>query len=262
MRYWNRNLITSTESEPTSSSASGIFDLNSQLIYKSASKWPGTLAGVVTDSLALHVDAGNTNSYSGTGTTWTDLTSNSNDLTLLNGPTYSSTDGGIFDFDGGTDYATTSGSTLSINASQDFSFDAWIKIDDTGLNSIFNIGDYYQSSGFTFYTSQTGARLSVYTNNTLAFGAPSSGYVPTNTWAHVALSRSGSTVTVYLDGASVGTFTHSAALSGQFDLALGKWNGTYYNPLNGKISNARLYIGKALTSAEVTQNYNALSGRF
>ena len=86
--------------------------------------------------------------------------------------------------------------------------------------------------------------------------------VGTNTWKHVALSRSGSTVTVYIDGTSVGTFTHSAALSGQFDLANGKYNGTYYNPLNGKISNARLYIGKALTSAEVNQNYNALSGRF
>ena len=214
---------------------------------------------LVTDSLALHVDAGDTNSYSGTGTTWTDLTSNSNDLTLINGPVYSSTDGGLIDFDGANDRATTSGSTVSINASQDFSFDAWIKIDDTSINSIFNIGDYYQSSGFTFYTASGTTNLSVYTNNALAF---SSSAVGTNTWKHVALSRSGSTVTVYIDGTSVGTFTHSAALSGQFDLANGKYNGTYYNPLNGKISNARLYIGKALTSAEVNQNYNALSGRF
>ena len=263
MRYWNGNLITSTESEPTSSSASGIFDLTSQLIYKSASKWPGVLAGVVTDSLALHVDAGDTNSYSGTGTTWTDLTSNSNDLYLINGPGYSSTDGGIFDFDGANDYATIAGgSTVSISASQDFSFDAWIKIDDATVHSIFNIGDYSLSTGFVFYTSVTGSRLSVYTNNGLAFSAGSSGYVPVNTWKHVALSRSGSTVTVYLDGTSVGTFTHSAALSGQFDLAMSKYGGSYSAPLNGKISNARLYIGKALTSAEVTQNYNALSGRF
>ena len=218
---------------------------------------------VVSTNLEIHVDAGDTNSYSGTGTTWSDLTSNSHDLTLINGPAYSSTDGGIFDFDGANDYATSANSnTVSVSFGQDFSFDAWIKIDDTTTNSIFNIGDYSFSSGFILYTSPTGARLAVWTNNGLAFQAGSSGYVPTNTWKHVALSRSGSTVTVYLDGTSVGTFTHSAALSGQFDLALSKYSGTYSNPLNGKISNARLYIGKALTSAEVNQNYNALSGRF
>jgi len=215
---------------------------------------------IVTDGLVLAVDAANVKSYPGSGTTWSDLTSNSHDLTLINGPSYSSTDGGLIDFDGANDYATTSGSsTVSINASQDFSFDAWIKIDDNGINSIFNIGDYSQSSGFVFYTASTSRNLSVYTNNALAF---SSGAVTLNVWAHVALSRSGSTVTVYLNTSSVGTFTHSAALSGQFDLANSKYGGSYSNEINGKISNARLYVGKALTSAEVTQNYNALKGRY
>ena len=172
----------------------------------------GAAAGpnIVEDGLVLALDAGNTQSYPGSGTTWSDLTSNSHDLTLTNGPTYSSTDGGIFDFDGTDDYATTSGSsTVSINASQDFSFDAWIKIDDGGINSISNIGDYYLSSGFVFYTAITTRNLSVYTNNALAF---SSGAVTLNAWAHVAFSRSGSTVTVYLNTSSVGTFTHSAPL--------------------------------------------------
>jgi hypothetical protein len=218
------------------------------------------IAKIVTDGIALALDAGNIKSYPGSGTTWSDLTSNSHDLTLTNGPTYSSTDGGLIDFDGTDDYATTSGSsTVSINASQDFSFDAWIKLDDNGINSIFNIGDYSLSSGFVLYTASTSRNLSVYTANALAF---SSGAVTVNAWAHVALSRSGSTVTVYLNTSSVGTFTHSAALSGQFDLANSKYGGSYSNAINGKISNARLYIGKALTSAEVTQNYNAIKGRY
>ena len=222
----------------------------------------GGSSGVVTDSLALHVDAGDTNSYSGTGTTWSDLTSNSNDLFLINGPTYSSTDGGIFDFDGATDYASTSGgSTVTINASQDFSFDAWIKVDTAGINSLFNIGDYYYSTGLVLYTD-TSTNLAMWNGNSLVFSAGSSGYVPTNTWKHVALSRSGSTVTVYLDGTSVGTFTNSAALSGQVDLAMSKYTNQYSNPMDGKISNARLYIGKALTFAEVNQNYNATKDTF
>ena len=215
---------------------------------------------IVTDRIALALDAGNIKSYSGSGTTWSDLTSNSHDLALINGASYSSTDGGLIDFDGANDYATTSGSsTVSINASQDFSFDAWIKIDDNGINSIFNIGDYYYDTGFVFYTASTSRNLSVYTNSALAF---SSGAVTLNACAHIAFSRSGSTVTVYLNTSSVGTFTHSAALSGQLDLAFSKFSNSYSNPLNGKISNARLYIGKALTAAEIQQNYNALKGRY
>jgi len=33
-------------------------------------------------------------------------------------------------------------------------------------------------------------------------------------------------------------------------------------PLNGYISNFRIYKGKGLTAEEVQQNYNALKGRF
>jgi len=57
-----------------------------------------------TTNLILHLDAGNSSSYSGSGTTWTDLSGEGNDVTLVNGPTYSSNDGGYFDFDGTNDY--------------------------------------------------------------------------------------------------------------------------------------------------------------
>lgn len=256
MRYWNRNLITSTESEPTSSSASGIFDLTSQLIYKNASKWPASSApsGLVTTSLIVHLDAGNTNSYPGSGTTWSDLTSSSNDLTLTNGPVFSSTDGGTIEFDGSNDYATSSN---SVTLSGDFSFDAWVYLDTTasGYDAIFSIGQYSQTSGLALF----GPYFSVWS------GGSQLGYATTfatAAWKHVALTRSGSTNTLYLDGSSVGTFTNSNAFSGSIGLGAGFWTTSPGNYMPGKISNARLYNGKALTAAEVTQNYNALSGRF
>ena len=51
----------------------------------------------VTDGLVLALDAGNTKSYPGSGSTWTD-TIGGNNGTLTNGPTHSSNSGGYFDF--------------------------------------------------------------------------------------------------------------------------------------------------------------------
>lgn len=41
-------------------------------------------SGIVTSNLVLHLDAADTNSYSGSGTTWADLSGNGNDFTLAN----------------------------------------------------------------------------------------------------------------------------------------------------------------------------------
>jgi hypothetical protein len=58
----------------------------------------------VTNGLVLCLDAADKNSYSGTGTTWTDLTGNGNNGTLTNGPTFNSANGGSISFDGTNDY--------------------------------------------------------------------------------------------------------------------------------------------------------------
>ena len=46
--------------------------------------------GIVTNGLVLSLDAGRTNSYPGTGTTWTDLSGNGNNGTLVGGVGYNS----------------------------------------------------------------------------------------------------------------------------------------------------------------------------
>ena len=47
-------------------------------------------APIVTDGLVFYVDAGNGNSYPGSGTTWSDLSGNNNHATLINGTTFNS----------------------------------------------------------------------------------------------------------------------------------------------------------------------------
>ena len=58
---------------------------------------------IVTDGLVICLDAANTKSYPGSGTTWTD-TIGGNVGTLTNGPTFNSANAGYIAFDGTDDY--------------------------------------------------------------------------------------------------------------------------------------------------------------
>ena len=54
-------------------------------------------------NLQLHLNASDTTSYNGSGTTWTDISQNTNNATKVNGPTYGSDVRGYFDMDGSDD---------------------------------------------------------------------------------------------------------------------------------------------------------------
>jgi hypothetical protein len=80
---------------------------------------------IATNGLILALDSGDRNSYSGSGTSWTDLSGNGNTGTLTNGPTYSSTNGGSIVFDGSNDYIDLGNKTLGVEL-QDKSACVWI----------------------------------------------------------------------------------------------------------------------------------------
>ena len=60
--------------------------------------------GVITDGLVLYVDASNPASYSGTGTTWFDLSPNGNNGTLSGNATYNSGNGGYISLQSNTGF--------------------------------------------------------------------------------------------------------------------------------------------------------------
>ena len=88
-----------------SSSNSTIAVIDDSSNTESLSTYP---INVITNlsNIVLYLDAANTNSYSGEGTTWTDLSGQSNNGTLINGPTYNSGNGGSLVFDGSNDYVS------------------------------------------------------------------------------------------------------------------------------------------------------------
>jgi hypothetical protein len=62
----------------------------------------------ITDGLILNIDGANPKSYPGTGTSWNDLSRNGNNITLVNGPTFDSENGGSILLDGINDYGSLS----------------------------------------------------------------------------------------------------------------------------------------------------------
>jgi len=80
---------------------------------------------IVTNGLVLALDAADRNSYISGSTTWRDLTSNSFNGTLTNGPTFNSANGGSIVFDGVDDYAPLTG---TINLGNTFTILSWIKL--------------------------------------------------------------------------------------------------------------------------------------
>ena len=217
---------------------------------------------IVTDGLVLAVDAGNTKSYPGSGTSWSDISGQGNNGTLTNGPTYSSDNGGSIVFDGTNDYIDVSG-TESLNApiSINFTLSVWMYPTKTGnWQGVFTKN---RSTG-----TQVGLFLS--SSNEFVFGFSGSGgnligsSFSTNTWYHIVLVQAANTSRkIYINGSLDITKTSSfgTTSSGSETFRLGQASGVneYFG---GRISNASIYNNKALTASEVLQNYNALKGRY
>lgn len=76
----------------------------------------GQFSSLINNGLVFYVDAAVSNSYPGSGTTWTDLTGNGKNGTLTNGPTFTTEFGGGIVLDGVDDHVifTNSYSSPSI----------------------------------------------------------------------------------------------------------------------------------------------------
>ena len=223
--------------------------------------------GIVTNGLVLNLDAAKVDSYPGTGTTWYDISGNNNNGTLTNGPTFS----GIgkqasIVFDGVDDYEI--GNTpSSINLSQPTSINVWfyfnaftpvnsriiecqdssysiqiIRDGDSGLLATKNSNFQTGFDGTTWFTPTTGIWY-----NVTAVWIPSS----TSTLLYLnGVSQTGAS----FSNIGIGNQPNKTVLGVRSDLQSTTW-------LNGRISITQIY-NRALSAAEVSQNFNALRGRY
>jgi hypothetical protein len=225
-----------------------------------------TRPSIVTNGLVLNLDAANIKSYPTTGTTWTDLSGNSNTGTLTLGPTFSKDGGGSIVFDGSDDLLSINDSESFTLTNKDFCFDFWINFTSL-LNNRTIISQYNVSGLAPIWIGRVGSSLTVYAssdgvnwnvlNNQLGFT------VTSDQWLNIVLTRSGNVWASYLNGVQKSTLTASGVLynsTNNLIFASRVVSGDGY--LSCKLSNLKLYVGKSLTAPEITQNYNALKSRF
>ena len=213
------------------------------------------------NGLVLALDAGNTKSYPGSGTTWTDLSGNGNTGTLTNGPLYSSANGGSVVFDGVDDYVTISNNITP--GTGDFAVSVWVyKTETTANRYVWDFG----ANGGTL-SSGTGITQGFrYYNPTIGTGSVlyTSGPVHNiNTWYNIVISRISGTTYFYSNGSLI----VSAADAGNIGswgtaLTIGNYGGGGSYCHQGNIFNLLVYKNKGLTAAEISQNFNALRGRY
>ena len=202
---------------------------------------------VVTNGLVLHLDAGNKASYPGTGTTWFDLSGSNNNGTLINGPTYSSTNGGVIVLDGINDYVD-----VPINLS-------------TSNYTIMGAARYVTIGGRTFSAKNNNWLMGHWNGGTINYYADNwvdASYGPSDTnWRIYAATGnySGDSWELYVNGQpNIGP--NNGGVNGPNGFAIGSVTGS------GEFSNSHisflLCYNRVLTAVEVQQNYNATRSRF
>jgi hypothetical protein len=212
---------------------------------------------VIDSSLQFYVDAGQVSSYSGTGTTWYDISGNSRNLTM-NSLSYSSNNGGYIIFDGS--HTAESGSTYTISFSNGFTVESVAKFSSLGSEGLFAFnggGDFIniQAQGNNIrWEVESGQSFT--STNTLS----------SNTWYHFTCVYEGDsnntsgTAIIYINGVENATNSLLASRIGQnqtSDFILGLWDGY----LTGNIALSRMY-NRVLTPSEVLQNFNATRSRY
>ena len=219
---------------------------------------------VVQSGLVLNLDAGASTSYPGSGTTWTDLSGNGNTGTLTNGPTYSSANGGSIVFDGSNDYVRLANPPIQGTGS--FTIISISKLTGGSGGRVVLAGGSDSTTGF--YAHHYAFNAQGGTKWISAWGSASSASLSIQdydftSYHYRASVYDGSTHTTYIDGiqGTIASKTNSN-LDNPSYWSIGSAGGTVGgNNFGGNISVVMAY-NRALTAAEIQQNYNALRGRF
>ena len=256
MPFGVQGMIRNNTEETIDNSASAIAHYNgTNWQYFAATESPDV---VYPTSLKMYLDASDTTSYPGTGTTWFDLTSNANNGTI-NGATWNS--GGYFDFDGSNDYVDINNFVNSFfnNAiNKIFSVSIWFNPDQLptsstpfqlwqfGAWSNGTIRAFLLDNGKINFQSTTGG--SSYVNQLNSSTSYSVG-----NWNNLVCVYDGTTKHLYLNNNSPNSAVHNYDIQTN-NGSIGKDDSNSYY-FNGKISKFNVY-DTVLTQAEITAIYN------
>lgn len=214
---------------------------------------------IVDRSLLVCLDAANKKSYSGSGTTWNDLSGNGYNATLTNTPTYSTDNSGKFVFNGTTSYVQVSSVTAQLEYTFMF-FCKWLSSTTFGSRcfGLPNYGTYavMEPTNIGYHYNPLGG---VPASTTLSSGVN----VGLNAWCHIAVSESssGSSAKIYVNGILRNSTSLVSASGFTGPVNIGGQKPVDSTMANCEIPNFSLYR-RVLSDAEIAQNFNAHRGRF
>ena len=248
----------------------------------------GAPSDIVSENLVVNLNASDTDSYSGSGTSWIDLSGNGNNFTLTNGPTFSTEKGGSIVCDGVDDYIQSNAQIDESGASGAHSVFVYYKVADLTQGAFG--GNYLQhaackrpntgasTSYWQMLTLVSFADWVTYTQSAIQSvqfdgsgsvlaatqGAWPVSYPQSNDeWVYVGFTTDGSNggdFKVYFNGNEAASETLTFDVNTGADyirLMSNGWNTSY--AVEGSIRNCHIYNRK-LSAEEVVQNYNAMIG--
>ena len=209
---------------------------------------------LVFENLTLRLDAGNSDSYPGSGTTWTDIAGTQQNITLVNSPTYTSGTPAYFTFNGSNQRGSGTGAVLS---STSYTKSVWFYLNAYDDNNIVSsaTGGHYMFFGNASDRTKLYAGNSNWTVPDYLSHLQSTTSFSLNTWYNATIIfNTTDGMKLYVNGTLDATYTTvKTAYTGDGSTNIAAF-GTG-NLLNGRISKVYCY-NRSLTSSEVLQNYN------
>ena len=224
-------------------------------------------------AIVLDLDAGNSASYAGTGTTWTDLSGKGNHGTLVNSVTYNSADQGYLVFNGNGSYVGSGGYNPYVDlprstdldfGADDFTVELWAYTTTANAHPCYislNVNGLSYAAFRIEYWNGNVNLLHSYNGTSHASGG--SFAITLNAWQHIVVSRIAGSAVVYVNGVSKLTYSLTGSLIAQQNSRIGDFNGSngYYS-FSGNIATTKIYKGKGLTSTEVLTQFDLTKSRF
>lgn len=237
----------------------------SGILYNGVSAPPTVVAGY-----SYYLDAANTSSYPGSGTTWTDLAGSGANTSLFGSPTFDGSDGtGSIVFNGSSQYGTfNTNAAFDLSGSSGYALENWVKFTNFSTGMIpFSKGIYGSNYDWGFYIPDASHIYAWSAGTASQLIATLSTPLSAGTWYYIcAVGDASENTTIYLNGVSL---TSGSCFMSDNDHSspAGEVGGygpnvpTSFGLLNGKLGVCRLYQFE-LTGTQVLNNFNAQKSRY
>ena len=195
--------------------------LNSQIM---PSNYGFTAGASLIPAAKLDLNASNSRSYSGSGTTWTSIGNIQYNTTLVNGVTY--VENGDFDymsFDGSNDYVETGKTASNLNIyDTDYTMEAAVRFDNSSQGMVFGTSTTSYRQGLHI---GAGSNARVYQGHYAMDGSSANNTLTSDVWYHLmwTFDKSAGEMKMYLDGSLIQTQTGKLSFLGTSNIMLSRY---------------------------------------